>query len=129
MFKLNPAPTFVAQVPLSVPGQAEPVPLSITFKHKTRPAFAEWHARAHQMPDAAPVGAAIADIARSVTQHDVSVLKDVIEDWSGLVGADGAPVPYTVANLGDLLDNYPASAREIYAAYKAELTEAKRKNS
>ena len=61
--------------------------------------------------------------------HISLLLKDVIEDWSSLVGADGAPVPYTVANLGELLDNYPASAREIYAAYKAELTEAKRKNS
>lgn len=128
MFKLNPAPTFVAQVPLSVPGQAEPVPLAITFKHKTRPAFAQWHARAHSMPDAVPTGASLSEIARVVTEQDVDVLKEVIEDWSGLVGSDGAPVPYTVANLRELLDNYPASAREIYAAYKAELTEAKRKN-
>lgn len=110
MFKLNPAPTFVAQVPLSVPGKAEPVPLSITFKHKGKEALYLWLESAREQSD------------------DHATLSSVIDGWSGLLDEAGGPVPYSADNLQRLLDNYPSAAAELFRSYTKELSESKRKN-
>jgi hypothetical protein len=109
MFKLTPNPTFKASVPLSVPGMAQPMDVVIEFRHKGATAIQKWMASA---PD----------------RQDVELLDEVIAGWSGVMDEGGAPVPYSLGNLAILLENYPAAKWELLAAYKAELTEAKRKN-
>ena len=110
MFKLNPSPTFVAQVPLSVPGMPEPLDIAVTFKHKNKTALKAWMAGASGKDDAV-------------------VLNEVISGWSGLQDDAGAEVPYSITSLTELLNNYAASHGELFRAYLRELTEAKRKNS
>lgn len=109
MFKLNPNPTFVAAVPLSVPGMAEPLEVSFTFRHQNKAALSKW------MTDAK---------GKSGSEN----LHKIIADWVGVFGEDGLQVPYSLTALTDLLENYSAAEGEIFRAYMQELTEAKRKN-
>lgn len=110
MFKLNPAPTFTAQVPLSVPGLPEPLALAVTFRHKGKSALAAW-------------------MASAAGKQDAELLHEVIAGWSGMQDEAGAEVSYSLAALTDLLENYPAAHGELFRGYLGELTEAKRKNS
>lgn len=109
MFKLNPKPTFVAAVPLSVPGLSEPLEVLFTFKHKGKEALGKW-------------------VATATQKMDAEALSEVVCDWAGVKDEDGKDVPYTLTALSDLLENYSASQGEIFRAYLRELTEAKRKN-
>lgn len=108
MFKRNPAPQFTVLVPLSVPGQEAPVDLKVTFRHKNRDAIQAW--MLNGAPDA-------------VKMHEVMV------GWDGMQDADGQPVPYSIAELQGLLQDFPAAAGELYRAYLRELTASKAKNS
>lgn len=108
MFKLNPKPTFIAPVALSVPGMSEPLEVSFTFRHQNKTALAKW-------------------IGESNTQDGAETLHKVVAGWVG-VQAENAEVPYSLTALTDLLENYPAAQGEIFRAYLKELTEAKRKN-
>ena len=109
MFKLCPAPTFTAAVPLSVAGVPEPLDLVVTFRHKSKAALDAWMSGAKGKAD------------------DV-LLHEVIDSWAGMQDGSGAEVPYSLTALGELLNNYPASHGELFRAYLRELTEAKRKN-
>ena len=110
MFKLQPAPTFVAQVPLTVAGLPDPVELAVTFRHKNKAALEAW-------------------IAGAKGKTDDVLLHEVIEAWDGMQDAAGAAVPYSLGALGELLSNYPAAHGELFRGYLRELTEARRKNS
>jgi hypothetical protein len=110
MFKLNPAPTFTASVPLSVPGLTEPLEVLITFKHKNRTALGKY-------------------LGEMQGREHTDYLHEVIDSWSGVHNDAGEPVPYSLTALTDLLGNYSVAHAEILAAYTRELTEAKRKNS
>lgn len=109
MFQLDPAPTFQAAVQISVPGQADGMPLQITFRHKTKAAVSDW-------------------IVRARGRTDAEILGEVIEGWSEVRNAAGQDVPYSQAALVALLENFPASKDDLFSAYLRELTEAKRKN-
>lgn len=109
MFKLNPSPTFTAQVPISVPGLPEPLELAVTFRHKNKAALQKWMSEAGGKEDAA-------------------LLHEVVEGWTGLQDDAGVDVPYSLTALTDLLNNYSAAHGELFRAYLRELTEAKRKN-
>lgn len=109
MFRLNPNPTFRAKVPLSVPGLEKALEIEVEFRHKTATGLQDWTKRA-------------------MGRTDVENLDEVIVGWSGVMGDDGQQVPYSFTNLAALLENYSAAKWELLAAYKAELTEAKRKN-
>lgn len=110
MFKLQPNPTFTAQVPISVAGLPEPLELAVTFRHKNKAALEAW-------------------LSGAKGKADEALLHEVIESWAGVQGADGAEVPYSLTALGELLSNYPAAHGELFRGYLRELTEAKRKNS
>ena len=107
MFNLNPAPTFKALVPLSVPGVAQPLEVEFTFRHKTRTAVEAWAARYVDKPGA-------------------ETLAEVIEGWA--LKQDGEAVPYTFTALSELIEAYTPARAEISDAYLIELTRAKRKN-
>lgn len=107
MFNLNPSPTFTCAVFLSVPGQAQPQPVEVTYRHKTKDALVRW-----------------ADAYRSAPS--LELLAEVIADWG--LRKDGEPVPYTPAALDLLCQNYPCAQSELSDAYVVELARAKRKN-
>lgn len=109
MFRLNPNPTFKAQVALSIPGQATPLEITVEFRHKTATALQDWRSRAKG-------------------RTDVDNVAEIIAGWDGVFADDGTPVPYSATALATLLDNYSAAKWELVAAYHAELTEAKQKN-
>lgn len=109
MFKLNPAPEFIAPVLLTVPGLPEPLQISVTFRYKNATALQAWSASAQG-------------------KTDVQFLHEVILAWSGVQGADGTDEPYSLTALSTLHENYPNALQEIYNAYWAELKESKTKN-
>jgi hypothetical protein len=109
MFRLIPNPTFKAPVQLSVPGEKKPIEITVEFRHKNATALKAWS-------DQAP------------NRTDVDNLVDVIASWSGVMGPEGEQVEFSPTAVATLLENYPAAKWELLAAYKSELTEAKRKN-
>lgn len=109
MFKLQPNPTFVCAVLLSVAGMPAAVALSITFRHRTKTALQAWISGSRDKPDAA-------------------MLHEVIVGWSGMQDADGQDVPYSLTALAELLENYPVASKEIFNSYVHELTESRIKN-
>ena len=110
MFCIDPAPTFPAAVALSIPGQAKPREIKVTFRHKNRTATDVWSARAH------------------INKPDAPLLDEVIVSWEGVQDAAGEPVPYSLTALSDLLESYGAAWAEFLSAYISELRAAKAKN-
>jgi hypothetical protein len=101
--KLQPNPTFSCAVPLSVPGQDDRAVITVTFKHMARSAMQKF-------------------FSGMEGKTDVDALSQIIAGWSGV------DEPYTKKSLGVLLDNYPASAGELFDAFRRELLEARAKN-
>ncbi len=102
MFKLDPNPTFWADVSLPVPG-GDPVAVEVQFRHLGAKAFADW-------------------IEAGAEKTTTEALAEVVCDWRGI------DAPYTRDNLGRLFDQFPASARALIVAYRRELFEARTKN-
>lgn len=107
MFNFNPSPTFMAPVPLSVPGVAKPLDVVFTFKHKTRTAIEKWAQDYLANPGA-------------------ETLAEVIVGWD--LKRDGEPVPFSFTALSELLEQYTPARVEMSDAYITEITRAKRKN-
>jgi hypothetical protein len=105
MLTLNPQPTFVAPALITVPGQAEPVSISVTWRHKSRTELDAW-------------------LKGLSSRDDHEVLSEVIAGW------DEADVdsPYSVDALCALLNNYPRAAMDLMAAYSRALYEGRAKN-
>ena len=105
MFKLqNTNPTFTAKVGISVAGQAKPAEIEIEFKYLTRKKVKDYFA------------------GLKGDKEDHEALAEIIVGWRG-VDQD-----YTPEALEALLDNYPAAARDLFAAFSSELMESRRKN-
>lgn len=123
VFKLNPDPTFSAFVRLTVPGNAIPARISVTFRHKTAEGVDEWY-------------------RGNVDNKASDALHEVIAGWGepaqnddgeeepGIapIGADGEKLPYTREALVTVLANYPASASELVRGYLLALKESRVKN-
>jgi len=106
MFKLNPNPTFKAQVLIPVPGGADGK-ITVLFKHKGRKALQEFFA-------------SLTDEAN--TRTDVDALGELIADW------EGVDAKYTAENLEQLLDAYPSAAMALFDAYRNTAMAAVAKN-
>lgn len=104
-FKLIANPTFKSKVAISIPGQDKPGTIEIEFRHMSREKLKDYYAQL-----------ATAD------ESDTTQLMKIIVGW---IGVDTA---FSEEALDALLDQYPAAARELFAAYSAELLESKRKN-
>lgn len=109
MIKLTPNPTFESPVRLTVPDQAEPVEISMTFRHMTAEQVAQWFKDCAEKP----LGQAIGEF---------------IAGWSGVMGEDGKLVDYSTEALQTLLKNYQPSGNEIIRAWQLGLTESRVKN-
>ena len=110
MFCIVPNPTFVTTVRLSVPGQEAGAPIKVTWRHKGARALSAWLASAPARAD------------------EASFMAEVICDWQGVHGADGAALPYTAENLALLLDAFPSAGSEMLIHYRRELADARAKN-
>lgn len=103
MFKLNPNPTFKAKAQITVPGEAKPVAIEVTFKHLTRTKIKAYFEGLEGKSDADALG-------------------EILVGWSG-VDED-----YSPEALAELLDNYPSAAAELFDCFRRELLEARAKN-
>ncbi len=105
MFKIVANPTFQCKVQISIPGIEKPGTINVEFAHLTRQALKAFY-----------------EEMKTSEENDAFHLRKIIVGWSGV------DTPYSTEALDDLLDHYPAAARELFAAYSAELMESKRKN-
>ena len=105
MFKLTANPTFKAKVEISIPGATKPGIIEVEFKHQSKEKLKAFF---DQMKDSEAA--------------DVEHLAKIIVGWSGV------DTDYSEEALDAMLDQYPAAAHELFAAYSAELLVSKRKN-
>lgn len=101
--KLQPNPTFTAQVAISIPGSDKPAKVSVTFKHLSRPQIKEFFGNLDGKTDSAALG-------------------EIITGW------DGIDEKFSPESLADLLDNYPAAGGELFEQFRKELLESRTKN-
>lgn len=99
---LNPAPTFIAEVGIPVPG-GEPHPVKFTFKHRARDEIVEWHKSTAERDD------------------DVGLFREFVLAWD----LDDA---FTDENIARLLNNYPGASSAITVGYLRELRGVRAKN-
>lgn len=99
--KLNPEPTFKAEVKIPVPG-GEADPVEFTFKHRDRAAMREWIESTKDKTDAEVVGSCIVGWA--------------LDD------------EFTPENIQRLCDNYIGAGGAIFGVYLEELRGARTKN-
>lgn len=103
MFKLEPNPTFEATVQLSIPGQARPGEVTVEYRHLDQDKLKAYY---ESLP-----GKSSAD-----------GLMEIVVSWRGFDAG------FSREALDRLLKNYPASAGELYAAFRREMLESKAKN-
>ena len=120
MFRIIPNPTFTVDVPLSVPGQDKPVSIKVTYRHKGRRDLVLYQARAVEL--------AISADAPDAAEQFTAYVGEVVEGWSGVVGADDKPLSYTQDNLARLLEAYPSAGPEIVRRYSQQLSHARAGN-
>lgn len=101
-FKLDPEPTFQAEVRITVPGGGY-LPLPLVFHHKTRSQLDDW--------------------VRRREQTDQEMFEEIVHD------APSRPDGLTVKQfMQKLSENYPAAAMDVYSTYRFELQASRAKN-
>lgn len=139
--RLNPSPTFIAPISLSVPGQP-PAQLKLEFRHLDETEVKALFAAALSPAEVKRIATAVAaapDPVDSATLVAVMALCDlhsrhateadllarIIVSWpDGPINEAGLPVAYTDAALRQLLANYHAAGKEITRQYLRALTES-----
>lgn len=111
MIKLNPAPTFEQDVLLTVPGQAAPVTVPMTFKYMTAEQVLAWWKDKAGTPPA-------------------QAIPEIVVGWGpqAVAADDGTHVPYSPEALATLIKNYQPATGEILRAWQLGLTESRIKN-
>lgn len=102
MFKLTPNPSFWTKCSITVPGQDKPATIELEWKHLSKEKIRDY----------------FNDLDG---KDDLDALSGVLLDWKGL------DAEYSYDNLGELLNNYPASARELFDNYRTNLLESRKK--
>lgn len=102
-------------VQITVPGSDKLGELKVTYAYMTARQHDAWRDKA-------------IDDALSGRRTMTQILGEIITAWDGLEGEDGQPVAYSVAELDDLIDRFPASGGELFRGYTRVLTESRVKN-
>jgi len=105
MFKLNPNPTFKAEV--TIPTTSGAGKITFEFNHKGRKALKDYVASFGE-----------GDSAR----EDVDIIGELIVGWTGV------DEKYSPEALATLLDAYPGAAHAIFESYNRTLVEGRSKN-
>lgn len=103
MLKLQPNPTFKTKVAISVAGEKRQPEIEIEYRYLDREEVADYFAN---LPG----------------KTDAESLAEIVVGWSGVDAA------YSPEALATLVKKYPASAADLFEAFRRELLEAKRKN-
>ena len=114
MLKLNPNPTFSAEVSITVPGEKEPGTVTLVFKYLGRKDFAEFLKRTGEEKDDN-------DKVVKPAKSDIEVFSEIVLGWD-------IPDEFSPKNVAIFLDNYPAAAGEVYTQYARLLFESRVKN-
>ena len=101
-FSLKANPTFTAKVGFKAAGQAEPVPVLLTFKHRTKTVLAKF-------------------LEERGDKTDAQMFFDMVIAWE-------LEEPYNLVNVTELLENHPVIALETFKVYIDELVQGKIKN-
>ena len=115
MLKLNPKPTFDADVKITVPGQYEAGTMKLTFKYMPKKALFEFFESHREEYDGD------GELVKESSADDV-MLAEIIVGWKGM------DAEYNQENLKIFLVNYPAAAGEIIVAYNKLVLESRVKN-
>ena len=115
MLKLNPKPTFDADVKITVPGQDEPGIIKLTFKYMPKAALFKFFDKHRAEYDDA------GEVVKEASADDV-MIAEILAGWKGM------DAEYNPENLKIFLDNYPAAAGEIIVAYNKLVLESRVKN-
>ncbi len=110
MLKINPAPTFMFDAQITVPGHPEAAVISVTAKYRKRSGVAAW------------------TNDRAKFDTDAQWLAELFVNWAKVEDDKGQPVPYSPEALADLLDTYQPAGLELFTAYCNALTESRAKN-
>lgn len=102
MLKLQPNPTFRAEVGIPVPGQAEPVKIWCVFAHMDRDEFRDFAA-----PEA------------STARSDAESLQRILRGWEGVDAA------FSAEAVAMLCKQYHGAAFAISSVFVNELTKAR----
>lgn len=100
-FNLTAAPTFKADVSITVPG-GKSVNVEFTFKHRAKEQFREF-------------------VEGLEGREDVDVIGDIASGWE-------LEEPFNAENIEKMAENYLGSARAIIETYMRELSGARAKN-
>ena len=112
--KINPDPTFKADVKITVPGQTEPGTLPVTFKYRGRD---EYKALLESFQEKT-------DESGNATQKG----KTFAEALPAIATGWGLDEDFTPENIEIFLNNYPAAYQEIFAEYSRLLLVSRIKN-
>jgi len=104
MIKLNLDPTFDAEVPITVPGQAEPGTIPLTFKYRGRKEYLAW-----------------LESNKEEAKTQTEVFLEFVTKW-------GLSEDFNPANIEIFLDQYPAAYFDIISDYSRLLFESRAKN-
>ncbi len=129
-FKLEPAPTFEAHVPVPVPG-ARPERIRFTFKRRNKKDFLAWLAKfvsnptapgavAAQDAEAAAVAVAsgVAEAPALTEDNELATTMDIVCGWE-------LTDPFDEENVTKLLQNYLGSGNAIFLTYLRENGQAR----
>lgn len=99
MLKLQPNPTFIADVSIPVPG-ADDVVVQFVFKYKDLGELKDY-------------------VARLTTMEDADAILEITEGWQGI------DAPFTANTVQVLVLKYAGVGARIYRAYYNELNKAR----
>lgn len=110
MFSIVASPTFTVPVLLSRPDADAPVKVDFTFKHKGVRELTAWMKKATE----------------GTFATDAEFIDDIVAGWGPQIkGEGGDPLPYSLAMLERLLDQFPGAANEIVLTYRKRLKDAR----
>jgi hypothetical protein len=107
--KLIPDPTFVAKVPLPIPGKEAPVDVEFTFKHRTRDQMDALVKRVQVAP------------GEEGALSDTQLVMECACGWE-------LAEPFNEANVTEFATQYIAGPSKVFETYVAEMAGNRRKN-
>lgn len=109
-FKFKPDPVFPAKISITAPGGAV-AELDLDFKYRGKAEARQWW-----------------DELGQAERTFAEAAAEAVVGWRDVEDSDGNQVPFSADALAQLMDAYPASAREIVEAYLLSLVETRTKN-
>lgn len=125
MLKLNPNPTFEANVEITVPGQEETGTISLTFKYRSSKEYWAWveSIKEQKEPDKLDKEGKVLKQGKVIRKEKTAfeAFLEFVEGWE-------LPEKFTKENVEIFLNNYPMAYAEIVGSYVKLLLGSRVKN-